>query len=105
LFVLDLDRSFLCTLSNTFSLIICFSIGACIAGGGAGGGGGGGTCDDELDIGSSFACVRIADLPCGSFFFVSFLTPFRIVAGSGIDGVGGIVGWSGTLRGGAGIYC
>ena len=72
-------------------MIICFSIGACIAGGGAGGGGGG-TCDDELDIGSSFSRVRIADLPCGSLFFVSFLTPFRIVTGSGIDGVGGIVG-------------
>jgi len=82
-------------------LIICFSIGACIAGGGAGGGGGG-TCDDELDIGSSFSRVRITDFPRGSLFFVSFLTPFRIVTGSGIDG---IVGWSGTLRGGAGIYC
>ena len=86
-------------------MIICFSIGACIAGGGAGGGGGGGTCDDELDIGSSFSCVRITDFPRCSLFIVLFLTPVRIVVDSGIDGVGGIVGWSGTLRGGAGIYC
>ena len=47
----------------------------------------------------SLICLVALSLLC------FFLTPVRIVAGSGIDGVGGIVGWSGTLRGGAGIYC
>ena len=50
---------------------MCLSIGAGITGGGARGGGGG-TCDDGLgyDIGSSFARVRITDLPRRSFFII-----------------------------------
>ena len=49
-----------------------------------------------------FARVRITDLSCGFFFFVSFLTPVRIVVYSGIDGVGGDagIGCSGTKNSG-----